>query len=165
MTTPDAQTFARAFFEAIFGTAMEQLRGAAPKLEGVASNAPDVQKQIKAALPTRGTMTEVRNFLLALANEGALEQLPDIMQALETMIATGDQVALPAEVISAVALTEEQQIQIVHQLEQQYPTPLSFRFKTDETLIGGLIIRIGDQVIDRSLRARLNTIQQNMLGQ
>jgi F-type H+-transporting ATPase subunit delta len=31
-------------------------------------------------------------------------------------------------------------------------------------LIGGLIIRIGDQVLDNSLRARLSAVQRNMLA-
>jgi F-type H+-transporting ATPase subunit delta len=38
------------------------------------------------------------------------------------------------------------------------------RFRVDPSLIGGLIIRIGDQVLDNSLRTRLSAIQRNMLA-
>jgi F-type H+-transporting ATPase subunit delta len=36
-------------------------------------------------------------------------------------------------------------------------------FEVDESLIGGLIIRVGDQVLDTSLRTRLGHVQRSML--
>jgi F-type H+-transporting ATPase subunit delta len=38
------------------------------------------------------------------------------------------------------------------------------RFHVDESLLGGLVIRVGDQVLDNSLRTRLSAIQRNMLN-
>jgi F-type H+-transporting ATPase subunit delta len=49
-------------------------------------------------------------------------------------------------------------------LQQRYPqAELDVKFSVDESLIGGLVIRVGDQVLDNSLRSRLGAIQRNML--
>ena len=47
---------------------------------------------------------------------------------------------------------------------ERYGDRLELRFQVDPTLIGGLIIRVGDQVLDNSLRTRLSSIQRNMLA-
>ena len=71
---------------------------------------------------------------------------------------------LTGEVISAIELSESQQAKIVGELRGRYGERLELRFATDPSLIGGLIIRVGDQVLDNSLRTRLSAIQRNMLA-
>lgn len=161
-TTTDAGTIARALYETLIGEVLDQLRAAAPKLADVSDSNPNIQQQIEAALPPR-TLPEVRNFLLALAREGALDQLPAVVQAFESYTRVSAQV-LTGEVISAVPLDQAQCDRIAEDLRQRYDTNLDLRFSVDETLIGGLIIRVGDQVLDNSLRARLGAIQRNMLS-
>ncbi len=162
-TSADAQTFARALYEVLISTVSKQLRTAAPRLEDITGEEEDVQKRIRSAVPT-GTSTEVRNFLMTLAQEGSLDQLPEIIRAFERYGSEGDIGILDAEVTSAVPLSEKQQEYITAQLRTRYDHPLSIVFHVDETLIGGLIIRVGDQVLDNSLRVRLNALQRNMLS-
>ncbi len=161
MSASDIQTYARALHETLLGIAVSQLRAAAPKLAHINHGADDVQHQIEAALPSN-TLPEVRSFLLVLAREGALHSVDDIIQVLESQ--GGRPVVLRGEVISAVALSDEQQQHIVGELRQRYHSELDLQFSVDETLIGGLIIRVGDQVVDNSLRTRLGMIQRNMLA-
>jgi len=60
-------------------------------------------------------------------------------------------------------LNPQQRERITAQLTARYGPDLELRFSVDESLIGGLIIRIGDQVLDTSLRTRMAAIQRNMM--
>jgi F-type H+-transporting ATPase subunit delta len=66
-------------------------------------------------------------------------------------------------VTSAVELNDEQRERIGNELNQRYQAELDMHFDVDESLIGGLIIRVGDQVLDNSLRTRLGMLQRSML--
>lgn len=161
-TTSDVQTFARALYETLIGTALDQLRSAAPKLAGVSESDPKVQQRIELALPANA-IPEIRNFLQVLASEGVLDQLPEIVRAFEGYSQGGPRV-LKGEVVSAVPLDQVQRERITGELRQRYDAELDLHFSVDESLIGGLIIRVGDQVLDNSLRTRLSAIQRNMLA-
>jgi F-type H+-transporting ATPase subunit delta len=146
----------------LVGGALQALRAAATKLEGASGDGPDVAARIDAALPAEAPR-EVRNFLLALAREGALDRLPATVKAFERY-SQGEARQLDGEVVSAVALDEGQRAKIAGELRERYGDGLDLRFSVDPSLIGGLIIRIGDQVLDNSLRTRLSIIQRNMLA-
>lgn len=160
MSTPDAQVFARALYDALIGGALRSLRETAGRLESTSGGSPEERANM--ALPVDAPR-EVRNFLLALAREDALDRLPAVVRFFERY-SQGEAQALSGEVVSAVELDEEQKARIVDELRARYGERLNLRFGVDPSLIGGLIIRIGDQVLDNSLRTRLNAIQRNMLS-
>ena len=162
MSTSEAQVFARALYDALVGGALRSLRAAAAKLEGVQGDSAALEQQIGAALPA-DTPREVRNFLVAMAREGTLDRLPAIVRSFE-YYGQANARPLAGEVISAVPLDDEQRAKITTDLQARYGDRLDLRFDVDPSLIGGLIIRIGDQVLDNSLRARLSAIQRNMLS-
>lgn len=162
MSTSEAQVSARALYDSLVGGALKALRAASARLQSEADDGADVEGRIAAALPADAPR-EVRNFLLALAREGALERLPEIVRAFEGY-SEGGVKTLSGEVVSAVALDEAQRDRIRTDLRARYGDGLELRFGVDPTLIGGLIIRIGDQVLDNSLRTRLSAVQRNMLA-
>jgi F-type H+-transporting ATPase subunit delta len=162
VSTSEAQVAARALYDSLIGGTLQALRSAAAKLEGASGNGPDVVARIDAALPAE-TPRDVRNFVLALAREGALDRLPAIVKAFERY-SQSEARQLDGEVISAVPLDEAQRAKITSELRERYGDGLELRFSVDPSLIGGLIIRIGDQVLDNSLRTRLSAIQRNMLA-
>lgn len=161
MVTSDVQTYAQALYESLISMALDQLRKAEPRLMELDSGDPDLAKKIENAFP-RGTLPAVKNFAMVMAQEGALEKLPGVITALESYLQHAARI-VEAEVTSAVPLLPEQQERIREELRQRYDSELDLRFKVDESLIGGLIIRVGDQVVDNSLRTRLGAIQRNML--
>lgn len=160
MAVLDHQTFAQALYESLIGTALQQLKAATPKVSQLTAGDPDIQAKLSKALP-KDTLPQVTNFLLVLARENALEMLPGIVTAFERYEATTAR-ALDADVTSAVALSEQQQQRIMSDLRQRYRAELEVRFHVDESLIGGLVIRVGDQVLDNSLRSRLGAVQRSM---
>jgi F-type H+-transporting ATPase subunit delta len=157
-TTVDARSIAGALYESLIGKALEQLRAVAPKLAGPG----DVAQRIDAALPA-DAMPQVRNFLLSLAKEGLLDQLPGVVTAFADMAASSGAQGLDATITSAVELTPAQRQTIESDLSQRYGAGISVSYEVDPSLIGGLILRVGDQVLDNSLRTRLSAIQRNML--
>ena len=158
MSSTEARTYARALYETLIANAVEQLRQAASRLgSGVPS-----PERIAAAFPD-GTAPELRNFLAVLARDGAVSRIDEITSALEAYITRSGPQTLDAEVTSAVALAPEQQARISADLRQRYGDQLAIAFNTDPALIGGLIIRVGDQVLDNSIRTRLSAVQRTMM--
>lgn len=155
MSASEDQVIARALFDSLTGAALQALRAAA------SVNGEVTPERLLAALP-EDAPREVRNLILALGRDGHLDRLPMVVTAFEHMTRRGGARPLTGEVISAVELSPSQRERIVAQLTARYGPDLELRFSVDESLIGGLIIRIGDQVLDTSLRTRMAVIQRNM---
>ncbi len=160
-TTVDARAIAGTLYESLLETALEQLRAAAPKLAGV--TAADAAQRIDAALP-KHALPQVRNFLLGLAREGLLDRIGDVTEVFATYLAGPPTAKLEAAVTSAVELNDAQRKRITADLQRRYGADVAVRFDVDPSLIGGLIIRVGDQVLDNSLRTRLSAMQRSMLN-
>jgi F-type H+-transporting ATPase subunit delta len=161
VSTSDAREAARALYDALIGGTVQTLKAAAPKLQDLSGEGPELQAKILAALPA-GTAPAIGNFLVGLAGAGALGQLSGVINEFERLMQVSGASQLSGEVTSAETLDETQRARITSELRSRYGANLQLTFSTDETLIGGLIIRIGDQVLDNSLRSRLGAIQRNM---
>jgi F-type H+-transporting ATPase subunit delta len=146
----------------LIGGAQRSLRAAATHLHGAQGDGAALEQQIAAALPADAPR-EARNFVLTLAREGKLDLLPAIVQSFELYSQSSNR-PLSGEVISAIELDDQQRAKVTNDLRGRYGERLELRFSVDPSLIGGLIIRIGDQVLDNSLRARLSAVQRNMLA-
>lgn len=102
---------------------------------------------------------------LALASmavaAGRGRELPDIVDALLELSATeeGRQVA---EVRSAIDLTQEQQDRLAAALKDATGREVDVRVVVDPTVVGGMVVRVGDQVIDGSVRHRLSQLRESL---
>jgi len=67
------------------------------------------------------------------------------------------------EVTSAFALTETQQKSIADSMSKRLGTEVDVSVTVDKSLIGGVVIRAGDTVIDASLRGRLSQLGQSLM--
>ncbi|MEI7904614.1 MAG: ATP synthase F1 subunit delta [Candidatus Firestonebacteria bacterium] len=70
---------------------------------------------------------------------------------------------LRAEARSAAPLDEKQRERIVKTLEKRYSAKFIISYFTDPGLLGGLTIKIGNDIIDDSIRNRLNEIRNSLL--
>lgn len=157
MTTSDAQMIARAIQEALTTSALTALKAAATAVKNGAQSADAVSAAIGADAPR-----EVRNAIATLANSGQLNALPAVAAAYEQVSQKGVQI-LKALVTSAEALSDAKQAEVIADLRGKYGEDLAVSFDVDGSLIGGLIIRVGDRVLDNSLRTRLSAVKQSMV--
>lgn len=69
-----------------------------------------------------------------------------------------------AKVLSAVELSAAQQSRLTSALTELYSRPISVRAAVDPSVRGGLIVRVGDEVIDGSVAARLTQARSALAG-
>jgi F-type H+-transporting ATPase subunit delta len=94
------------------------------------------------------------NFIKVIASYGRLDLLPQIATEYNELKLKHNKAA---EVLikSAVEVTSEQKEIIKTALAKKLNTKVNLNFTVDSTLIGGLIIKTGDLVIDSSIRGQL----------
>ncbi len=68
-----------------------------------------------------------------------------------------------ATIESASELDDSVRNQLRSSLQERYGKDLTFDFKLDPELIGGLRVRVGSDVFDGSVRARLHTLENELL--
>lgn len=119
------------------------------------------QKELDQLVP-KESQPEVSNFLYTLLQEGHLDLLGQTMDALERMVEGGPEVQV-AYITTAIELTDSEKEKFRQKLRSQYGEYLEFDFSVDPGLLGGAIVRIGDEIIDGSVAARLEAMS-NALG-
>lgn len=103
-----------------------------------------------------------RNFVKILADNQRLLLLPEIAAIFETLRAEAERV-VNVVVDSAFELSAEQQQKIVSALKTRMGREIKLVCNIDKELLGGVVIRAGDKVIDGSARTRLDEMA-NMLA-
>jgi len=98
-----------------------------------------------------------QNFLKVMAENGRLSAIPDICNEFFVLKQEHEK-KVDVEVTSATELTQEQLTDIGSKLEQRLERKVKLNCSVDETLLGGVIIRAGDLVIDNSARGQLNRL-------
>lgn len=166
----------RAYAQALLETASEDwmamLKGVEEKIREKGTletlDDPDTafskkEKTVSQLLP-KGTTVEVRNFLLLLSKENRFSGLGEIIAQLEQMARYGPQ-AETAYITSAVPLTPPEEETIRAKLSRRFPgQTLAFRFEVDPQLLGGVVVRVGDKVIDGSLAGKLQALREKLRG-
>ena len=102
-----------------------------------------------------------RNFVRVVGHYGRFALLPDISErfAEERAAREGRN---QVQVTSAFELSEPQRATIVDAMEKRLGTRVTLDCSIDDALIGGVVIRAGDLVIDASLRGRLEQLAQTL---
>ena len=104
-----------------------------------------------------------RKFLGVLAANGRLAKLPQVIAAFGT-IAAAARGEVTADVTSAHALTDDQLAALSARLAAREGKAVKIKASVEPDLLGGLVVRIGSQQIDSSIRTRLNSLAQAMKG-
>ncbi|HYI63335.1 MAG TPA: F0F1 ATP synthase subunit delta [Allosphingosinicella sp.] len=103
------------------------------------------------------------NFLGVLARNRRLAQLPGVIRAFNTLAAR-HRGEIRAEITSAHALDDGQVDAIRQNLRTRYGSDIVVDLHVDPAILGGLVVKIGSQRIDGSIRTKLNTLAQAMKG-
>ena len=103
------------------------------------------------------------NFVGVLARNRRLAQLPAIIRAFN-MLAANHRGETTAEVTSAHALDDDQVQALRTNLKSRIGRDVSVDLTVDPAILGGLVVKIGSQMIDGSIRTKLNTLAHAMKG-
>ncbi len=96
-----------------------------------------------------------------LVGLGRVKDLPAIVTTLLSQVAAERERAV-AEVRSAVPLNEDQLTRLTEALGSMLGQPVELRVIVDPTVLGGLVARVGDTVIDGTVRHKLELLREAM---
>jgi F-type H+-transporting ATPase subunit delta len=131
--------------------------GAHPDVEAFATNPSVTHAQLAetiAALVKAPLNAEARNFLAMLAENGRVALLPEI-GAQFAMLKNAQEGAADAHIVSAFEISPGQVTSLVETLEKKFGRKLNPTVTVDPSLIGGVRVVVGDEVLDTSVRAKL----------
>lgn len=103
----------------------------------------------------------VRNFVNLLADKERLSVLPEI-EAYFRALLDADLGVLRGRLVTAVELSEAKRESIQKQLEGQAGRKLVLDYGVDPAILGGVVLEVGDRVLDASLRAQLGILKETI---
>ncbi len=106
---------------------------------------------------------KLKNLVALLVSERRLEVLTDIEALYHKRLAEHKNI-VEAEVISAFAINEAQQKEFYRVLEKRFNSKVSIEFKEDRSLIGGVLLRSGNWVLDGSIRGKVSRLSEELMG-
>jgi F-type H+-transporting ATPase subunit delta len=175
-----SDTYAVQHAKDIFKTALEsnELNRWQTDLRNLASLTRD--KTLVASLENSGTSIDEKAKILAarlgsanpdvlklvseLINKGRLVGLDDISYEYQRLLDThrGIEGTETAEITTAIPLDDEYVLDISKRLTEMAGKPVVVNTKVDPNLIGGIIIKVGDKVIDGSLKSKLAVLKREL---
>ncbi len=173
-----AGRYAAALFE--LADDKKQLDAVADDLRGlreVLAESEDLQRLLRSPLYSREAQSRAltaildkagagdlsRRFVLTVAQNRRLFALGQMIDAFLAELARrrGE---VTAEVTSAAALGDDQEKALAAVLRKEYGDKVQMDVKVDESLIGGLIVRVGSRMVDGSLKSKLRKLEFAMKG-
>jgi F-type H+-transporting ATPase subunit delta len=124
-------------------------------------DAEDKGRAFGALLEQAGAAPLTRNFIALLARNGRLSHLEATIDAFGRLLAD-HRGEVTAEAVSARPLSDEQTRDLRAQIEASVGRSVKLDTRVDESLLGGLIVKVGSRMIDSSLRTKLNRLQQSL---
>ena len=171
---------ARRYAEAMFGLALKQntLDRTLDDVQGISQlfskhtlayllREPKVplqrkEKALRDTLSTRVLPTSL-NLALLIVQRGLVELMPNVAAELQKMIFDYKNQAI-AEVTTAVSMDDQQRTLIKQALEQKTGKTILLQTKVNPDILGGVVARVGDQVIDGSVQQRLQSLKRQLLN-
>ena len=151
-TLEDLQEFVRALDES------EELR-----LFFYAGQVPEREKRRAIDALTEGMTVSTRNFLKVLADNGREEMLEEVVLRYEGLVEE-HLGRVEVEVTTAVELDEEERSRLKERLGRMLEgREVILETYVDEDILGGAVIRVGDRMVDGSIRGQLQSLREEML--
>lgn len=172
-------TIARPYAEALFKSVPDaELPAWCEALEAVAGVARDPQVQALAANPkvTESQVFDVivaaakvslasslTNFLRTVLDNGRLAALPLMVEQFQSLVKARQGVS-EAQIFSAFPIDAAQLADIIVPLEKRFGRKLEAKVELDPELIGGVRVVVGDEVLDTSVKARLERMKSSLMA-
>ncbi len=123
----------------------------------------EAMKAVAAVAETLKLDPTTAKFLGVLAENRRLAQLPAVIRAYRALAAQ-HRGETTAEVVSAHPLSDDQVRTLEQQLRQRVGRDVKLDLSVDPSLLGGLVVKIGSQMVDTSIQTRLNALAHAMKG-
>jgi F-type H+-transporting ATPase subunit delta len=112
---------------------------------------------------TRNCEDEVKSFIKILLKRKRLDIIPSIRDEFLKLKDKKDGI-LRGKIISIVELKDKEQKKIITILEKILKKKLILNFETHKDILGGLWIKVGNKVIDASIRGSLKELKEKLLS-
>lgn len=173
---------ARRYAQALFSLGK---RAGLPELESYASSlgsldaamrvSPDLHRVFKAPILTADEKKKVvaglaeklniegaiLNFLMLLADKNRLRDLSDIAAVFSDLLDT-EKGVVRGKLLTAVKLDQKKQDALIAQLEKKAKRTLVLEFGVSPEILGGVVLKVGDKILDASLRAQLSILKDTI---
>jgi len=177
-----SNVYARRYSQAIFRMALENkdmnrwqsdLRKASSLMKDtalfslIANPQVEVDKKSKTLEQRLGDVNPmVIKLLLLLAAKSRLALIDDIAEEYQASVDNyrGIEGTEVAEFTTAIPLDDDDQLKVAERITEIIGKPVLLRPKVDPGIIGGIIIRVGDKLIDGSLRSKLAALRKDLGG-
>jgi len=103
----------------------------------------------------------VKNFCSLLADKGRLSILPEIASDFAGKL-DSVQGVVRGKLVTAIKLAVKRQGEIKKRLEDQLKCKLELEFAMDKDILGGVVLQVGDKVLDASIRAQLQMMKEQI---
>jgi len=129
----------------------------------LSSPARNTAEQAQALIDLGGDSLDVKaqNFVRMLAANKRLQLLPEIAALFDELKADHEK-TVDVDVISAFAIEQSDESNLAAALKKRLQRDVKLNISIDRSLIGGMIVRAGDLVIDGSVRGRLNKLIESI---
>lgn len=173
-----ARPYADALFKSVTAVAGADLSGTAawvdelaaiaanPQLRQLADNPKVTTDQVFAVISGVARLAQsdtAKNFLRTVIDNGRLNALPEVAAQFRVLMnrssGSSDAVVHSAFAMDAAALAE---VGVV--LEKRFGRKLNLSVQLDESLIGGIRVVVGDEVLDTSVKARLEQMKAVLIA-
>lgn len=119
------------------------------------------KKEILAHVFHNQVRPDVEHLLLMLVEKDRASIIPNVATEFARLL-DEHQKEVNAEVVSAVPLTDTQTTQLEAQLQSATGYKVRLKARVDENILGGLIVRVGDKLIDASVVTQLSQIRNKL---
>ncbi|QFU07796.1 ATP synthase subunit delta [Rhodobacteraceae bacterium THAF1] len=176
ISTGIAQRYATAIFElAKEDNALDQIANDADALVAAHNESADFRDLIHSPIYGRDEQTAaiaaiaakmnlhpmMQNTLRLMAQKRRLFVVRELSRQLREMIAA-ERGEVTAEVTAATELSDAQRQNLAAALKEAVGQDVNINLAVDESLIGGLVVRVGSKMIDTSIKSKLASLQNTM---
>jgi F-type H+-transporting ATPase subunit delta len=123
----------------------------------------EARKAVAALAPQLGLDPITTNFVGVLARNGRKKELRNVIRAFRRL-ASEHRGETTADVLTARPLNDDQVTQLKAQLRARAGRDVNIDAQVDPAILGGIVVKLGSQMIDASIRTKLNRLAQAMKG-